>query len=250
MSAVSHPVIAPKKLIEVALPLDAINTEGARRKRKAPKGYPTAIHKWWAQRPVVAARAVLFAQLVNDPSWRWEIEHPGEAAPSHLRASWARSRCRLFEILEDLILWENTASDSVIQKAQAEIRKSWRETCEVNRGHPDASTLFDSDRFPPFHDPFAGGGTLPLEAQRLGLEAHASDLNPIAVTINKAMIELPALFGGRRPVHDAAASQHQLLARTWRGAQGLAADVRAYGHWGTRSSRAACRAPLSPRGNH
>src|SRR5690606_9895011 len=114
----TYRVKTPKKLIEVALPLDAINTEAARRKRKAPAGYPTTLHKWWAQRPVAAARAVLFSQLVNDPSWKWEMENPGETPPSHLKASWAAGRKRLFAMIEELVKWENTNNEQVIEKAR------------------------------------------------------------------------------------------------------------------------------------
>jgi putative DNA methylase len=229
MSAASYPVIAPKKLIEVALPLDAINEEGSKRKRKAPKGYPTTLHKWWAPRPIAAARAVLFAQLVNDPSWRWEIEHPGETPPNHLKASWAKTRRRLFQLIEELITWENSRNEAVLARARAEIWKSWRDTCEVNGDHPHAHDLFNPERLPPFHDPFAGGGSIPLEAQRLGLQTFASDLNPVAVLINKAMIEAPALFAGHRPVHPSAHVPKALLDRSWRASEGLAEDIRYYG---------------------
>lgn len=222
---------APKKLIEVALPLDAINAESTLRKRKAPGGYPTTLHKWWAQRPVAAARAVIFGQMVNDPSWKWELEHPGEVPPSNLKASWAASRNRLFGIIEDLVKWENTINEDVREKAQAEIRKSWRETCELNQDHLQASELFNPDNLPAFHDPFAGGGTLPLEAQWLGLESYASDLNPVAVLINKAMIEIPPKFRGRAPVNPEARNRRDLIARTWKGADGIAEDVRYYGQW-------------------
>jgi len=189
----TYAVKSPRKLIEVALPLDAINAEAALRKRKAPAGYPTAIHKWWAQRPPAAARAVIFAQFVNDPSWKWELENPGVIPPGHLKASWAASRKRLFKIIEDLVLWENTTNEAVLERARAEIRRSWREACELNKDHPQAAELFNPDKLPALHDPFAGGGTIPLEAQRLGLETYASDLNPVAVLINKAMSEIPNL---------------------------------------------------------
>jgi putative DNA methylase len=226
-----YPIKAPKKLIEVALPLDAINTESALRKRKAPGGYPTTLHKWWAQRPVAAARAVIFGQLVNDPSWKWEMEHPGEVPPNNIKASWAASRNRLFGIIEDLVKWENTTNEDVQKKAQEEIRKSWRETCELNRDHPRAVELFNSDKLPAFHDPFAGGGTLPLGAQWLGLEAYASDLNPVAVLINKAMIEIPPKFASFPPVNPETRDKRDLIARTWKGTEGLAEDVRYYGQW-------------------
>jgi putative DNA methylase len=232
----THPVKAPRKLIEVALPLEAINEESARRKRKAPKGYPTMIHKWWAQRPVAAARAVIFAQMVNDPSWKWELEHPGETSPSHLKATWAKSRRRLFGIIEELVKWENTTNEPVLEKARAEIRRSWRETCEANAEHPLARELFDPDRIPPLHDPFAGGGTIPLEAQRLGLQVYASDLNPIAVLINKAMIEIPQQYSSLQPVNPESRAETLLISREWKGLQGLSEDVRYYGDWVRRAA--------------
>ena len=193
-------VKAPKKLIEVALPLDAINAAAVREK-SIRHGHPSTLHLWWARRPLAAARAVIFSQLVNDPSWKWEMEHPGEIPPGHLKASWAASRKRLFKIIEDLVLWENTTNEAVLEKAQEEIRKSWRETCELNKDHPQAAELFDPKKLPALHDPFAGGGAMSLEAQRLGLEAWASDLNPVAVLINKAMIEIPPRFANRPPVN-------------------------------------------------
>ena len=221
---------APKKLIEVALPLDAINVAAAREK-SIRHGHPSTLHLWWARRPLAAARAVIFGQMVNDPSWKWELEHPGEVPPNNLKASWAASRNRLFAIIEDLVKWENTTNEDVLEKARAEIRKSWRETCELNKDHPQAAELFNPDKLPAFHDPFAGGGALPLEAQRLGLESYASDLNPVAVLINKAMIEIPPKFAGRPPVNPEARGKRDLIARTWRGAEGLAEDVRYYGQW-------------------
>lgn len=221
---------SPKKLIEVALPLDAMNAASAKEK-SIRHGHPSTLHLWWARRPLATARAIIFAQAVNDPSWKWEIEHDGETAPNHLKASWASSRKRLFSIIEDLVVWENTTNQSVIERARAEIRKSWVETCELNKDHPEASTRFNPEQLPGSHDPFAGGGAIPLEAQRLGLEASASDLNPVAVLINKAMIEFPAKFGGLSPVNPEARSEHSLVQREWRGAQGLADDVRFYGRW-------------------
>ena len=221
-------VIIPRKLIEVSLPLNAINSEAALRKRKAPAGYPTSIHKWWAQRPIAATRAVIFAQMVNDPSWRWDLEHPGESAPSHLRATWARSRRRLFQILEKLVRWENSLDSSLLQSEIAEIRKSWRETCEANQSHPNAHELFNPDRLPVLHDPFAGGGSIPLEAQRLGFEVSAADLNPVAVLINKAMVEIPGRFSGNAPIN-AAAKTGELMEPRWHGAAGLVNDLLYYG---------------------
>jgi putative DNA methylase len=181
----AHPVKAPKKLIEVALPLDAINVASAREK-SIRHGHPSTLHLWWARRPLAAARAVIFGQMVNDPSWKWEMEHSGETPPNNLKASWAASRKRLFSILEDLVKWESTTDEEILEKARAEIRKSWRETCALNKDHPQAAELFNPQKLPALHDPFAGGGSIPLEAQRLGLEAHASDLNPVAVLNRKS----------------------------------------------------------------
>ncbi len=140
-------------------------------------------------------------------------------------------RDRLFAILEELVLWENTTNEAVLQRARDEIWQSWRRACAENVDHPRASELFDRNKLPGFHDPFAGGGSLPLEAQRLGLEAWASDLNPVAVLINKAMIEIPPKFAGRPPVNPEARENQGLFAREWKGAQGLAEDVRYYGRW-------------------
>jgi len=228
----THPVKAPKKLIEVALPLDSVNAAATKEKSNPfLKGHPRNLHQWWARRPQAIARAVIFSQMVNDPSWKWEVEHPGAIPPNHLKASWAASRKRLFGVLEDLVQWENTTNEDVVEKARDEIRKSWRETCELNHGHPRASELFNPDKLPGLHDPFAGGGAIPLEAQRLGVEAFASDLNPVAVLINTAMIEIPPKFAGRPPVNPAAQKEKTLIAREWHGAQGLAEDVRYYGQW-------------------
>jgi putative DNA methylase len=224
-------VKSPKKLIEVALPLDAINVAAAREK-SIRHGHPSTLHLWWARRPLAAARAVIFSQMVNDPSWKWEMEHPGEIPPNNLKASWAASRKRLFRIIEELVLWENTTNEAVLERARAEIRKSWVEVCELNKEHPQAAKLFNPDNLPAFHDPFAGGGALPLEAQRLGLESYASDLNPVAVLINKAMIEIPPRFAGRAPVGPIPKEDKQTSFKTdWPGATGLAEDVRRYGAW-------------------
>ena len=140
-------------------------------------------------------------------------------------------RERLFEIIRQLVLWENTTNETVLQQARDEIWQSWRYTCAENADHPRARELFDRYKLPAFHDPFAGGGALPLEAQRLGLEAYASDLNPVAVLINKAMIEIPPKFAGRPPVNPESRKDQTLFKKTWRGAQGLAEDVRYYGQW-------------------
>ncbi len=211
-----------KKLIEVALPLDAINRASAREK-SIRHGHPSTLHLWWARRPLAAARAVIFAQMVDDPS-----AHP-DLFPTEKKQE--KERQRLFRIIEDLVLWENTTNDEVLQQAQGEIWRSWRYTCAENADHPRAKELFDRHKLPAFHDPFAGGGSIPLEAQRLGLEAHTSDLNPVAVLINKAMIEIPPKFAGRAPVNPNSQRQKAQMDRSWRSAQGLAEDVRYYGQW-------------------
>jgi len=211
-----------KKLIEVALPLEAINIASAREK-SIRHGHPSTLHLWWARRPLAAARAVIFAQMVDDPSSRPEL-FPTEADQE-------QERQRLFRLIEELVLWENTTNEAVLNQARAEIWKSWRLTCADNRDHPRAAELFNPEKLPAFHDPFAGGGALPLEAQRLGLESYASDLNPVAVLINKAMIEIPPKFAGRPPVNPEARREQRLLTREWRGAEGLAEDVRYYGKW-------------------
>ncbi len=181
----------PKKLIEVALPLEAVN-EAAAREKSIRHGHPSTLHLWWARRPLAAARAVIFAQMVDDPS-SWPELFPTPKAQE-------KERQRLFRLMEELVTWENTTNEDVLRRAREEIWQSWRRACAQNAAHPRAAELFDRHRLPAFHDPFAGGGALPLEAQRLGLEAHASDLNPVAVLINKAMIEIPPMFAGRPPV--------------------------------------------------
>ena len=191
-----------KKLIEVALPLDKINAESAREK-SIRHGHPSTLHLWWARRPLAAARAVIWSSLVDDPS-----SHP-EKFPTEEEQNWERQR--LFRILEDLVVWENSTDERVLEAAKTEILKS-------TDGNP-----------PELLDPFAGGGAIPLEAQRLGLKAHAHDLNPVAVIINKAMIEIPPRFAGRAPVNPEAQINH--IGHTWSRAQGLAEDVRYYGEW-------------------
>ena len=206
----------------MALPLDTINKASAREK-SIRHGHPSTLHLWWARRPLAAARAVIFAQMVDDPS----------ANPDLFRTEQAqeRERQRLFRIIEELVQWENTTNEAVLEKAREEIWQSWRRACAENADHPRAKELFDRHVLPAFHDPFAGGGSLPLEAQRLGLKAHASDLNPVAVLINKAMIEIPPKFAGRQPANPESRSEKRLMDQTWRGAQGLAEDVRYYGRW-------------------
>src|SRR5262245_25528193 len=209
-----------KKLIEVALPLEAINQASAREK-SIRHGHPSTLHLWWARRPLAAARAVIFAQMVDDPSANPDL-FPTEKAQQ-------KERARLFKIIEDLVQWENTTNEEVLNLAREEIWQSWRRTCAQNADHPRAGELFDRHKLPAFHDPFAGGGTLPLEAQRLGLASYASDLNPVAVLINKAMIEIPPKFAGKPPVNSEAHANAMLISGTWTGARGLAEDVRYYG---------------------
>lgn len=211
-----------KKLIEVALPLDAINAASAREK-SIRHGHPSTLHLWWARRPLAAARAVLFAQLVDDPS--------GLKEEFRTKEDRNKERNRLFKIIEELVMWENTTNERVLEEAREEIRKSWRRTCADNRNHPLAAELFDPEKLPAFHDPFAGGGAIPLEAQRLGLESYASDLNPVAVLINKAMIEIPPKFAGRPPVNPERNAGQAGISAAWKGATGLAEDVRYYGKW-------------------
>jgi len=199
------------KLIEVALPLEAINVASAREK-SIRHGHPSTLHLWWARRPLAAARAVIFAQMVDDPSSLPEL-FSTEAAQE-------KERARLFRIIEELVQWENTTNELVLQRARDEIWASWRRACADNADSPLASELFDPARLPQFCDPFAGGGSLPLEAQRLGLEAYASDLNPVAVLINKAMIEIPPRFAGSPPVNPTIREEKTLASRQWRGAQG------------------------------
>ena len=223
------PIKTPKKLIEVALPLDIINVAAAREK-SIRHGHPSTLHLWWARRPLAAARAVIFAQMVNDPGYQ---QGAGFKYGMNKEKA-AIERERLFKIIEDLVQWESTTNEEVLGRARVEIRRSWRETCELNKDHPQATELFNPDKLPAFHDPFAGGGALPLEAQRLGLESYASDLNPVAVLINKAMIEIPPKFAGLAPVNPGwrqQAADRRAMTTDWRGAKGLADDVRYYGQW-------------------
>ena len=264
-----------KKLIEVALPLDAINTASAREK-SIRHGHPSTLHLWWARRPLAAARAVIFAQMVDDPSEYVDVllsdpkqkraaerelkkrlaahaakralardDAMAEAQPTLEEVIAEQERDRLFAIIEALVLWENTTNEEVLEPARREIWQSWRRACAENAAHPRAAEIFDRHTLPAFHDPFAGGGALPLEAQRLGLEAHASDLNPVAVLINKAMIEIPPRFAGQAPVNPAVRQEKRLIERGWTGAQGLAEDVRYYGQWMRERGREAHRASVS-----
>lgn len=204
-----------KKLIEVALPLEAINAASGREK-SIRHGHPSTLHLWWARRPLAACRAVIFASLVNDPN---DPESPSEFVQACRELPRGKNaaendtpRQRLFDFIETLVTWESTTDDQVLETARRLIRLA-------TDGNP-----------PPLLDPFAGGGSIPLEAQRLGLEAHASDLNPVAVMINKALIEIPPRFAGMPPVNPR--DREKMGGKTgWKGAAGLAADVRYYGEW-------------------
>ena len=188
-----------KKLIEVAIPLEAINAASVREK-SIRHGHPSTLHLWWARRPLAACRAVLFAQLVDDPS-----SHPDRFPTEEAIEA---ERKRLFQIIEDLVKWENSTNEEVLKRARAEILRS----C--------------GGKLPPVYDPFSGGGSIPLEAQRLGLPAYGSDLNPVAVMIGKAMIEIPPKFKGMEPIHPDIKD-----GSFYRNAEGLAEDVKYYGEW-------------------
>ena len=204
----------PRKLIEVALPLDAINQQSAREK-SIRKGHPSTLHLWWSRKPTATSRAVLFSQLVDDPSERYEefleaARAEGEADPeSAAERAVEAERRRLFILITRMVNWDNIGDEHLMREVREEIRRS------------------TGDEPPAVLDPFAGGGSIPLEAQRLGLESHASDLNPVAVLINKALIEIPPLFSGRAPVFPGSDDG----TRSWPGAHGLAEDVRRYGEW-------------------
>jgi len=217
-----HPVKRRKKLIEVAIPLEAINAASAREK-SIRHGHPSTLHLWWSRKPMAAARAVIFCQMVDDPS-----EIPEEFPTS---IDQENERLRLFALISELATWESTNNHGVLERAREELARSWRRCCFDNQNHPKAGELFNPDIPPAFHDPFAGGGTLPLEAQRLGMQTNASDLNPVAVLINKAVIEIPPKFKNMPPINPEARSGKRYLLGDWKGAQGLAEDVRYYGSW-------------------
>jgi len=210
-----------KKLIEVALPLEEINKQSAREK-SIRHGHPSTLHLWWARRPLAACRAVLFASLVDDP---------GEYLPEEEAR---QERQRLFRLIEELVNWDNINNEKVLGQARLEIACSVaRDLGEEPPVGEEAVREFLATKAPPVLDPFCGGGSIPLEAQRLGLRAYASDLNPVAVLITKALIEIPPKFAGRPPVHpqEDGNGQRELMKKKWRGAEGLAEDVRYYGRW-------------------
>lgn len=250
-----------KKLIEVALPLDAIN-EASVREKAIRHGHPSTLHLWWARRPLATARAVIFAQMVDDPSEYVDAllldpqkkreaerdlekrlakraeqepelndEASEEPIPTLEEVIAEHERDRLFQIIKALVKWENTTNQTVLQWARDEIWRSWRRECAKHADHPQAAELFNPHKLPGFHDPFAGGGALPLEAQRLGLESFASDLNPVAVLINMAMIEIPAKFVGQPPVNpESRSNKHNVAIKSY-GLQGLIEDIDYYGKW-------------------
>lgn len=217
-------MINRKKLIEVALPLDAINAAAAREK-SIRHGHPSTLHLWWARRPLAVARAVLFAQTVDDPG-SWPDQFPSVAAQD-------AERKRLFALIEELVKWDNNTNDDLLNQARQEILDSWKRTCADHATDNELADIYDPNFLPDFHDPFAGGGALPLEAQRLGLRAFAGDLNPVAVLINKAMIEIPTSFRHKPPVNPdwqkRAHEEKQII--SWQGSQGLSDDVLYYAKW-------------------
>ncbi|MDH6106575.1 DUF1156 domain-containing protein, partial [Anabaenopsis tanganyikae CS-531] len=226
-----------KKLIEVALPLEAINQESAREK-SIRHGHPSTLHLWWSRKPTATCRAVLFASLVDDPS-----SHP-DKFPTE--ADQAQERQRLFDIIgkiatlekkgkqeqvvQGLVSWDSINKPEIIQTAQKEIARclAWSRN-ETPPTDPAKVLTYLQTYAPPVYDPFCGGGSIPLEGQRLGLVAHGSDINPVAVLITKALIEIPPKFPNQPPVNPQA--QRELKADQWYSAQGLAADVRYYGEW-------------------
>jgi putative DNA methylase len=216
-----------KKLIEISIPLEEINK--ASKKQKAPKGYPTAIHKYWAQRPIAACRAILFAQLVDDPS-SWPGRYPFPETANDEDAE----RRRLHKVIARMVPWEASNDETILNEARWEIARSvaWG-LGEEPPPLGDGKAILDylQTKAPPVYDPFSGGGSIPLEAQRLGLRAYGSDLNPVAVLIGKALVEIPPKFAGLPPVNPEA--QKELARGHWngKGAQGLAEDVRYYGKW-------------------
>jgi putative DNA methylase len=218
--------IVRKKLIEVSIPLEAINVASAKEK-SIRHGHPSTLHLWWARRPLAACRAVLFAQLVDDPS-SWPDRFPTAEAQDF-------ERRRLHKVIEAMVPWEASNNETILNAARWEIARSvaWS-LGEEPPPRDDGAAILDflQTKAPPVYDPFSGGGSIPLEAQRLGLRAHGSDLNPVAVLIGKALVEIPPKFAGRPPINPksrAEAANGQL--RAWTGSQGLAEDVRYYGQW-------------------
>ncbi len=222
---------ARKKLIEHSLPLEAINRASAREK-SVRHGHPSTLHLWWARRPLAACRAVLFAQLVDDPS-AWPERFPTPEDRRH-------ERLRLHKVIEEMVEWPKSDPKDQARFTRAIEAARWEIARSVAWGlgeeppsakDPAAVIAYLQEKGPPVYDPFCGGGSIPLEAQRLGLRAYGSDLNPVAVLITKALIEFPPKFAGMAPVHPDVSKDHDLAGRQWQGAQGLAEDVRRYGRW-------------------
>ncbi len=209
-----------KKLIEVAMPLDVINRESAREK-SIRHGHPSTLHLWWARRPLAAARAVIFCQLVDDPS------SVPELFPTVKDQT--KERKRLFYLIEELVVWENTINSELFDRAKEEINISWLRCCEDNSDHPNAKELFNPKNFPAFHDPFAGGGALPLEAQRLGLQSFGSDLNPVAVLLNKSLIQIPSQYQHSFPINPDWAKKNSYLKSPMKSSDCIANDIDYYG---------------------
>tara|TARA_B100000242_G_C43053858_1_gene492641 strand:- start:202 stop:3111 length:2910 start_codon:yes stop_codon:yes gene_type:complete len=219
-----YPLKVRKKLIEIAIPLKSIN-EASVREKSIRYGHPSTLHLYWARRPLAAARAVLFCQLVDDPSDLIE-EFPSKEEQD-------KEREKLFLLIENLVKWENISNEYFLNDARKIIKRSWERFCKDNENHPDSKDLFSPENMPSFHDPFAGGGALPLEAQRLGLKSVATDLNPVSVMINKGMIELPYQFKNYPPINPDLKKQKLLFQKNWKNSEGLAEDIKFYGNWMT-----------------
>ena len=219
-----------KKLIEVDLPLDVINSESVREKGGTKPGLPSTLHRYWARRPLAACRAIIFASMVDDPSACEEFQTPEEET---------KERKRLHEIIERLVVWQNSNDEDLLAEARYEIARSVARNNRMEAPtDPDAVLAYLREHCPAVYDPFCGGGSIPLEAQRLGLRARASDLNPLPVLINKAMIELPPQFHNRKPINPDADPLGMFIGKgrkkqqvPWRGNAGLADDIRYYGAW-------------------
>tara|TARA_B100000212_G_scaffold336040_1_gene308816 strand:+ start:3490 stop:6393 length:2904 start_codon:yes stop_codon:yes gene_type:complete len=210
-----------RKLIESSIPLDAIN-EASSREKSIRHSHPSTLHLWWARRPLASARAILFCQLVDDPSDIKEEFPTVEEQDSE--------RERIFSLIKEFVIWENSNNKILFKKVKDKIQESWIRCCKDNADHPQANQLFDPENIPSFHDPFAGGGSIPLEAQRLGLSSFASDLNPVAVLINKCILEIPSHFSEKCPVSKNLNKKGLFNdSSDSRGSTGLAEDINFYG---------------------
>ncbi len=213
------PVKRRKKMIEVAIPLENINAISSREK-SIRQGHPNTFHLWWSRKPISTARAIILCQLIDDPSALVE-EFPSKKEQDI-------ERKRLFEVISELAKWENTSNQKLINQAKKEIEKSWVRCCNDNKDHPDAPLIFNPKKLPGFHDPFSGGGSIPMEAKRLGLDTISSDLNPVAVMINKALLEIPPKFSGLKAVNKNSQKQQKIL-NNQRNLEGLSEDIIFYG---------------------